>query len=148
PMIELATAVVGYVDAVDAVIAREGRVFRGGDALEDQRDVVEILEPLHVVPVERGLKLLAGGAGAPGLHEAARQVALATAVRGRAVDLGDVAQHARPEGDRVESLPIAPQGGLGLGAAREVIPRSRRQRELRGAHDLVKRLEPALEVRG
>src|SRR5207244_7258905 len=69
-------------DAVDAVIARERRVLGGGDALEDQRDVVEILETLHVIPVERGLKLVAGGPRAPGLDEAPGQIPLAAAVDG------------------------------------------------------------------
>jgi hypothetical protein len=244
-VIELAPAVIGHVDAVHPVIARQRRVFRGGDALEDERDVVEVLEPLHVIPAEGGLELLARGARAPRLDEASRQVALAPAVHGgvhgqaergvavvlralhvlvhprvvaanveledaevigrggdrleariadraqhlrhvelggrlrgggaaarleglhradgrdhdgnphgapeqgrRAVELRDVAKDARPEGDRVERLLVAAQGGLGLGAAREVVPRSGRELEPRGAHDLVEGLELAFEVRG
>jgi hypothetical protein len=40
----------------------------------------------------------------------------------RCVDLADIAQHARPECDLVERHAVAPQGGLGLGAADDVVP--------------------------
>ena len=55
-MIELPPAVVRDVDAVDAVLAAMRRVLGGGDALQDQRDVVLVLEALDVVPVKRGLE--------------------------------------------------------------------------------------------
>ena len=61
-VIELAAAVVGDVDAVHAVVAGDGRVLGGGDALQDQRDVVAVLEALDLVPRERGLEVHAGGA--------------------------------------------------------------------------------------
>ena len=38
------------------------------------------------------------------------------------VDLGDVAQHARPERDLVERHAVAAHGGLGLGGADDVVP--------------------------
>ena len=41
---------------------------------------------------------------------------------GRGIDLADVAQHARPERDRVERHAVAPQRRLGLGAADDVVP--------------------------
>ncbi len=40
----------------------------------------------------------------------------------RSIDLADVAQHARPERDRVERHAVAPQRRLGLGAADDIIP--------------------------
>ena len=51
-----------------------------------------------------------------------RQPQLAAEHFGRSIDLADVAQHARPERDRVERHPIAPQRRFGLGAADDVIP--------------------------
>ena len=56
------------------------------------------------------------------------------------VDLGDVAQHARAEGEGVDRQAVAAQRGLRLGAPDEVVPRSRRQRGARRPHDLVQRL--------
>ena len=59
PVVELAAAVVGHVDDLDAVRARELGVLGGGDALQDQRDVrVRVLEALDVVPGQRGLEVL------------------------------------------------------------------------------------------
>src|SRR5213083_3060036 len=49
----------------------------------------------------------------------------------------DVAQHARPEGDRVEGQPVAAQRRLGLGGAHQVVPLPGGQAVLRGADDLV-----------
>ena len=46
PLIELATAVVGHVDALDAVLDSERLVLRGRDALEDERDVAWSLKRL------------------------------------------------------------------------------------------------------
>ena len=40
----------------------------------------------------------------------------------RGIDLADVAQHARPERDRVERHAVAPQRRLGLGAADDIVP--------------------------
>src|SRR5207249_7145757 len=39
PMVELPSAMVGDVDAVDAVIAGNDRIFRGLDALDDHRQL-------------------------------------------------------------------------------------------------------------
>src|SRR6266545_1212688 len=63
------------------------------------------------------------------------------------VDLRDVSQDPRAERDRVEGLSVAPQRGLGLGAAREIVPGARRQVQAGRPHDLVKRLKLLLEVR-
>ena len=57
--------------------------------------------------------------------------------RGRAVDLGDVAQHARPEGDGVEGLPVAPQRRLALRAAHQVVPVALLEMQPGGLGDLV-----------
>ncbi len=40
----------------------------------------------------------------------------------RGIDLADVAQHPRPERDRVERHAVAPQRGLGFGAPDDVVP--------------------------
>src|SRR5687768_3515774 len=81
-MVELASAVVGDIDDLDAVLHGELRVLDGGDALEDERDVAMLVpEPLDVVPGKAGLERLAFvGARAPRLDEAADEIALATAV--------------------------------------------------------------------
>ena len=51
-----------------------------------------------------------------------RQAQLAAELADRGVDLADVAQHARPERDRVERHAVAPQRGLALDAADDVVP--------------------------
>ena len=79
-VIELAAAVVGDVDHVDAVLDGDARVLGGGDALEDQRDVGASLEALDVVPAERGLEVHAADVAAPGRWRALGDVALAPAV--------------------------------------------------------------------
>ena len=43
---------VRHIDAVDPVFDRELGVLGGGDALDDQRDVEILLDPLDVAPVE------------------------------------------------------------------------------------------------
>src|SRR5262245_11332338 len=83
--IEPAPAVVGDVHDIDAVLHGQRRVFRGGDALEDERDArMRVFEALDVAPAEPGLVVEAGGPYAPRLHESPGQVALAAAV-GRGV---------------------------------------------------------------
>src|SRR4030095_10910748 len=79
-VIELAPAMIRHVHAVHAVLHRDGRVLGGGDALEDERDRVPVLEALDLLPRERGLEIHAGHVLAPRLHEAPGEVALAAAV--------------------------------------------------------------------
>src|SRR3989442_30665 len=55
----------------------------------------------------------------------------------RAVDLADIAQHARPKRDLVERTAVAQHRGLGLRATHEIAPRSRRQAAPRGVVDLL-----------
>ena len=49
-VVELASAVVGDVDHVDAHVAREHRVLAGRDALEHQRDVETVPHPASPRP--------------------------------------------------------------------------------------------------
>src|SRR6266508_174751 len=58
-VVELAAAVVGDVDHLHSVLAAERGVLGRGDALQDQRDVVRVLEALDLVPGQPGLVLLA-----------------------------------------------------------------------------------------
>ena len=51
-----------------------------------------------------------------------RQAQLAPELADRGIDLADVAQHPRPERDRVERHAVAPQRGLALGPADDVVP--------------------------
>ncbi len=55
-----------------------------------------------------------------GQHD--RQPHLAAEAFDCRVDLGDIAQHARPERDLVQRHAVAPHRGLGLGGADDVIP--------------------------
>src|SRR6185437_13351931 len=57
-------------------------VLGGGDAFQDQRDVVLVLEAPDVIPVQRRLVFDAGRRGAPRLDEALGDVALPPAVGG------------------------------------------------------------------
>ena len=66
----------------------------------------------------------------------------------RAVDLRDVSQHPWPEGDRVERLAVPLEGGLGLGAAHQVVPGAGRQVLPGGLHDLLERLELVFHALG
>ena len=51
-----------------------------------------------------------------------RQPHLAAELLDRRIDLGDVAQHPRPERDLVQRHAVAAHGGLGLGGADDVVP--------------------------
>ena len=51
-----------------------------------------------------------------------RQPQLAAENFGRGIDLADVAQHARPERDRIERQAVAPQRRLGFDAADDIVP--------------------------
>jgi len=57
----------------------------------------------------------------------------------RRIDPGDVAQHARLEGDRIKRHAVAPQRRLGLGGADQVVPDVGVEPKLRRLHDLVQR---------
>ena len=61
-MVELAAAVVGHVDPVDAVIERDRRILRGRDPLDDQRYLELVLDQLHRAPFQPLLEVAAGGA--------------------------------------------------------------------------------------
>src|ERR1700704_2335203 len=84
-MVELATAVVRYVDPVHAVIERDGGVFRGGNAFEDQRYLELVLDQFHGAPLQPLLEVAAGGADAAGADVTLGDIALAPAVM-RGVD--------------------------------------------------------------
>jgi hypothetical protein len=58
-MVELAAAMVGDVDPFDAVIERDLGVLGGGDALDDQRDLVFVLDQLDRAPAQRLLVIAA-----------------------------------------------------------------------------------------
>ncbi|HTM61231.1 MAG TPA: hypothetical protein VL199_12790 [Burkholderiales bacterium] len=96
PMIELATAMIGNIDDLHAVLDAELGILCSGNAFDDEREVgILVLEALHVGPIESGLE---GGAfdraRAPGLYEPAKQVALPSAVR----------RHVDREAERAESV--------------------------------------------
>src|ERR1700716_1016189 len=79
-MVELASAMVGYVDPLDAMIDRDHRVFRGGDALDHKRDLVLVLDAFDGAPVQRHLVFAAADVAAVGADETLGEVALAPAV--------------------------------------------------------------------
>ena len=81
-MIELPAAMVRHVHHLDAVLAGDRRVLGCGDALQDQRNAVPVLEALDVVPGEACLVIVPGRRRAPRLDEARRDVALAPAIGG------------------------------------------------------------------
>ena len=81
-MVELASAVVGNIDPFDAVIERDGCILGGGDALDDQRDLVLVLDQFHGAPLQPFLEVAAGGAHAACADVALGYVAFAPAVMG------------------------------------------------------------------
>src|SRR5258708_18038140 len=84
-MVELASTVVRHVDPIHAVIERDQRIFRGRNALDDQRDLVLVLDQFHGAPFQSLLEIASGGAGAAGADIALGDVALPPAVM-RGVD--------------------------------------------------------------
>src|SRR5690349_23013079 len=69
------------IDTPDAVLQRDLGIFSRADALQQELHIRELLaQALEIVPSERGLVVLSGGCGAPGLHEALGDVALASRV--------------------------------------------------------------------
>ena len=235
---------VRHIDAVDPVLDRDPGVLAGGDALDDQRDVEILLDPLDVAPVElrlvdprvvdahpaalmalgdvalapavavgvdgqaeRGVALVdraadmivdpgriaphikledaepvgrgLGGLVEPRLrhrgedHPVAeiprrrrdggaaarleilqgadrraehRDAQFATEQSARAIDVGDVAQHARAKADRIEREAIARQRRLGLRAADQIIPIVAVEVLARDLDELMKVLEALLEI--
>src|SRR5947209_4340680 len=84
-MVELAAAMVGHVDPVDAVVERDGGILRGGDALDHQRYLELVLDQLDGAPVQPLLEVAAGRADTAGADIALGDIALAPAVM-RGVD--------------------------------------------------------------
>ena len=124
---------------------------RAADAVLDKGVVAADIELIHAQRVGRGLGDLlqaglghraqhmggaeraraardaGGGAGIEDLERADRrhhhrQTQFAAEQLDRGVDLGDVAQHPRPECDLVQRHAVAAHGGLGLGGADDVVP--------------------------
>src|SRR5271154_6803082 len=98
---------VGHVDAIDPMLEGDLGVLGGGDALEDQRDVEILLDPLDVSPVE--LPLIDAGvvdADAPTLV-AFGDVALAPAV---AVGVDGQAKRIVALVDRAADMVVDPGG--------------------------------------
>ncbi len=81
-VVELAAAVIGDVDDLDAVIERDLGVFRGADALDAERNFELRFHALDGAPIERHLELAAGGAAAAAGGVALGEIALAPAVMG------------------------------------------------------------------
>ena len=70
-----------------------------------------------------------------------RQAQFAAEYLGGGVDLGDIAQHPRPERDLVERHAVAAHGGLGLRGADDIIPGVLVQPGAGLAHEFVEILE-------
>jgi hypothetical protein len=135
-VIQLPASVIGDVNALDAFIAGQGRVFAGANALEDQPDAELVTDSLHVVPIERRLKLhsdrtAATAAPSPRLAETLGDVALAPAVD-RAVD--GYAEGVITEVHRLAHLLVDP---VGLAACIEL-------EDLRSTGSVADRLHPGL----
>src|SRR2546423_4471978 len=79
-MIELAAAVIRYVNPVDAMLDRELGILGSGNALERERDLEPLLDALDCAPIKRRLEAAAGNAAPTGGLGALGDVALAPAV--------------------------------------------------------------------
>src|SRR4029079_12304297 len=79
-VVELSPTVVRDIDPVDAVIERDQGVFRGGNALDNERYFELILDQLHGAPLQSLLKVAAGGADAAGADITLCDISLAPAV--------------------------------------------------------------------
>src|ERR1700726_3352058 len=84
-VVELATAMVGHVDPLDPVIERNRRVVCRGDAFQDERDLVLVLDQLDGAPLQPLLEIAAGGAQAAFADVTFGDIALPAAVM-RGVD--------------------------------------------------------------
>ena len=82
-MVELAAAMVGDVDAVNAQFHAHSRIFCCGDSLQDQRNIVLVFEAFDVVPGIQCLIFHAARTDPPGLDESVIEIALAPTVMGR-----------------------------------------------------------------
>src|SRR3989440_2904835 len=95
-VVELAATVVRYIDPLDAVIDRDHRVFRGGNALDDERYFELVLDQLYGAPLQSLLEVAAGGADAAGADITLCDITLApTVMRGvnRQAECGVTARH-------------------------------------------------------
>ena len=79
-MIQLPPAMVRHIDHINAVFAGKRGVFGGGDSFQDHRHFVPGLEAINLLPGKGGLKFNALHPRAPGLGEAARDIAFAPAI--------------------------------------------------------------------
>ena len=79
-MVELASTMVRHVDPIHAVIERDVRIFRGRNALDDQRDLVLVLDQFDGAPFQPLLEVAAAGADAAGADIALGDIAFAPAV--------------------------------------------------------------------
>src|SRR5215831_7343 len=79
-MIELSAAMVGYVNAVDAMIAGHHGVFGRLDTFDDDRQFATLPKPLDLWPAQHGLIALRCGVCGRPHHGAFGDVALAPAV--------------------------------------------------------------------
>ena len=79
-VVELAAAVVGDVDALDAVLDGDAGVLGRGDALENEGDLEFLAQPRDIGPGEACLEIVGLRGPARGRHVALGEVALAPAV--------------------------------------------------------------------
>src|SRR5258708_39645240 len=79
-VVELASAMIGHVDPLDAVIDRDLGVLRGSDPLDDQWYLVLVLDQLDGAPVERHLEFASGDPAAANGDMTLGEIALAPAV--------------------------------------------------------------------
>ena len=82
-MIQLPPAMVRDINHINAVFAGKLGVFRGGNALQDNRQFVLGLEAIHLLPGKCRLKFNALHPRAPGLGEAACDITFAPAINRR-----------------------------------------------------------------
>src|SRR5262249_42592644 len=82
PVIELPATMIGDIDAVDAVVAGDDRIFRGLYALDNQRQLASLSEALDLGPAQRRLIALRSGIGGRSHNDPLRDVPLAAAVDG------------------------------------------------------------------
>src|ERR1700721_2596890 len=82
-VVELAAAVIGYIDPLDAVIESDHGVLRGGDSLDDQRDPVLVLDQFDGSPLKSHLEFAAADAQAARADVTLGDIALTAAVMRR-----------------------------------------------------------------